>query len=392
MAATDPLIFLLAGEPSGDALGGRLMAALARLTGGRVRFVGIGGPAMEARGLASLFPMEELSVMGLAEVLPRAPHLWRRMGETASAIRATRPDAVVTIDAPSFCSGVWRRLGRTEARLIHYVAPTVWAWRPGRARHLARRIDHLMCLLPFEPPFFEREGLKASFVGHPVVETGARRADGSAFRAAHRIPSDATTLSVLPGSRRGEVARMLPPFGAAVTRLAARDPDLVVLVPTVPAVAEEVRWAIAPWPARTMRIQDEAEKYAAMAASNAALAASGTVALELALARVPSMIAYKVNPLTAAILRRLVRVEHVNLVNILLGREAVPELLQADCTPDRLAAALTRLIEDGTARAAQIAAVTEAAALLGADGPPPSERAARVVLDEIGWKAVVGQL
>ncbi len=385
----DPLIFLVAGEPSGDALGGRLMAALARLTGGRVRFAGIGGTAMAAQGLASLFPMEELSVMGIAEILPRLPSLRRRIGETAAAIRAAKPDAVVTIDAPAFCNAVWRRLGRTEARLIHYVAPSVWAWRPGRARHLARRIDHVMCLLPFEPPFFEREGLKASFVGHPVVESGAAGAKGAAFRAARRIPSDATTLCVLPGSRGGEVSRMLAPFGATVARLAARDPELVVLVPTVPSVADEVRWAIAPWPARTMRIQDEAEKYAAMAASNAALAASGTVALELALARVPSVIAYRVNPLTAAILRRLVRVDHVSLVNILLGREAVPELLQEDCTPDRLAAALTRLIEDGAARAAQIAAAGEVAALLGAEGPPPSERAARVVLDEIGW---VGQV
>ena len=340
---------------------------------------------MTAQGLASLFPMEELSVMGIAEILPRLPRLRRRVAETVAAIRAAKPDAVVTIDAPTFCNAVWRRLGRTDARLIHYVAPSVWAWRPGRARRLARRIDRVMCLLPFEPPYFEREGLAASFVGHPVVETAAGRGDGARFRARHRIPGDATTLCVLPGSRQGEVRRMLPPFGAAVARLADRYPDLVVLVPTVPAVAEDVRWAIAPWPARTMRIADEADKYAAMAASNAALAASGTVALELALAHLPSVIAYRVNALTAQIVRRLVRIEHVSLVNILLKRAAVPELLQGDCTPDRLAAALVPLIEDPKARADQIAAAAEAAAMLGADGLPPSERAARVVLDEIGW-------
>ncbi len=385
MADPDPLIFLLAGEPSGDALGGRLMAALSRLTGGRARFAGIGGEAMTAQGLASLFPMEELSVMGIAEVLPRALPLMRRMRETAGAIRKLRPAAVVTIDAPAFCNGVWRRLGPTETRLIHYVAPSVWAWRPGRAKRLAARIDRLMCLLPFEPPYFEREGLAATFVGHPVLESGAGREGAGAYRARHRIPDDSTTICVLPGSRVGEVSRMLVPFGGAVARLAERYPDLVVLVPTVPAVAEAVRWAIAPWPARTMRVSDPDEKYAAMAASDVALAASGTVALELALARVPCVIGYRVNPLTAAIVRRLVKVEHVSLVNILLGRAAVPELLQDDCTPDRLAAEAMRLIEDGKARAAQVAAATEAAAMLGADGPPPSERAARVVLEEIGW-------
>jgi lipid-A-disaccharide synthase len=379
-----PVIFFIVGEPSGDALGAKLMASLKRLGPPELRFAGLAGEKMTAEGMRSLFPISDVSVMGLAEVVPRLPRLIGRMRETARAIRAAKPDAVVSIDAPDFCKGVWKRLGKDRPRLVHYVAPTVWAWRPGRARKLAGRIDRLMCLLPFEPPYFEKAGLPASFVGHPVLESGADKGDGPAFRARHGIAPDAKLLCVLPGSRRGEVRRMLPVFAATVALLVRKFPNLVVVLPTVAAVAAEVR--AAPFASPAIVVSGDRDKYDAMAASDAALAASGTVALELALARVPTVIAYRLSPLTYAIVKRMVRVKYVNLVNILLDRAAVPELLQDACRPDRLAVEVTLMMEDRAVRAAQMEAASAALAMLGAGGVSPSERAARVVLTEIGAK------
>jgi lipid-A-disaccharide synthase len=362
------------------------MAALKRSGPPDLAFAGIGGERMSAEGLTSLFAMSELSVMGLAEVVPRIPRLLGRMRETARAIRELCPDAVVTIDAPDFCKGVWKRLGRRRPKLIHYVAPTVWAWRPGRAKKLARRIDRLMCLLPFEPPYFEKERLPASFVGHPVLESGADKGDGPGFRARHAIAADAKLLCVLPGSRHGEVKRMLPVFADAVAILHKKFPGMVIVLPTVATVAEAVRAAAFRFGAQALVVEGDAEKYDAMAASDAALAASGTVALELGLARVPMVIAYRVNPLTAAVARHMVKVRFATLTNLLLDREAVPELIQEDCRPDRLAVEVSLMIEDRAVRAAQMDASAQALALLGAGGMPPSERAARVVLAEIGAK------
>jgi lipid-A-disaccharide synthase len=379
-----PLIFFIVGEPSGDALGARLMASLKRVGGAEMRFAGLAGERMAGEGMSSLFPIADLSVMGIFEVAPRIPRLLRRLRQTAKAIQDMRPDVVVSIDAPSFSTGVWRRLPAGRPKLIHYVAPTVWAWRPGRAKKFARAIDHLMCLLPFEPPYFEREGLPATFVGHPVIESGADAGDGAAFRVRHGIAADARVLCVLPGSRRGEVRRMLAPFAETAAILARRFPNLTIALPTVPAVAAEVRSRA--FSVRAVVVEGDTEKYDAMAASDAALAASGTVSLELALARVPTIIAYRINPLTYGVVRRMVKVDYVSIANLLLERPAVPELLQAECRPDRLADAVARLMEDEAARAAQIAAFGEAMRMLGAGATPPSERAARVVLREIGAK------
>lgn len=380
MTAQEPLhIFLIAGEPSGDLLGARLMAALRRQTGGVVRFSGIGGERMVAEGLTPLFPMSELALMGLVELLPRLPGLLRRLAETVAAIRAARPDAVVTIDAPDFCFRVARRLRGAGIPFIHYVAPTVWAWRPGRAARIAPLFDHLLALLPFEPPYFERVGLPCTFVGHPIIESGADRGDGAGFRSRHGIAPAAPVLTVLPGSRTSEIGRLSPDFGRTLAHLAPRYPDLVVPVPTVPHVRDRVAAAIASWPVRTLLVEGDREKYDAFAASTAALAASGTVALELALARVPAVIAYRVHPLTAALYRRLVRVRYANLVNLMLDRMLVPELLQEDCRPDKLAAAVAGLLDDPAARQAQIEGAALVAGWLGLGATPPSERAATVV-------------
>ena len=376
-----PLFFLIAGEPSGDGLGGHLMAALKGLCGSHVRFSGIGGPRMSEQGLSSLFPMPELSVMGLAEVIPHLPRLSRRLAQTVAEIKARRPAAVITIDSPGFNFRVAKRLKGAGIRLIHYVAPSVWAWRPGRARQVAGFLDHLLALLPFEPPYFEAEGLSCTFVGHPIVESGADKGDGGAFRRRHGIADDDPIICVLPGSRRGETARLLPVFGATLGLLKRTRPRLHAVVPTVGAVAGGVSEAAAGWPVPALVVDSESEKFDGFAASDAALAASGTVALELALARVPAVIAYRVNPLTAWLARRLIRVPYANLVNIVLEREVVPEFIQSDCRPQLLVPAIERLF-DGSG-AAQTEAAAEALRRMGHGGPSPIERAARAVLDAV---------
>ncbi len=382
--AEAPLFFLIAGEASGDALGAHLMVALRRATGGRVRFAGLGGELMQAEGLVSLFPNSELSLMGIFEILPRAPRLFARMRETASAIRRLAPAAVVSIDAPAFSHGVWRRLRGGNIKLIHYVAPSVWAWRAGRVRKFARHLDHLMVLLPFEPPYFTRAGLDCTFVGHSVLESGADKGDRRAFRERHGIAADDALLCVLPGSRRGEIRRLIPPFGEALGLLAQSIEGLRVVVPTVPDLAETVRAMTADWPVPVILTEGKADKYDAMAASDAAMAASGTVALELALAGVPAVVAYRMNPLTYQVVTRMVRVDYVNMINLLLDRSVVPELLQHNCRGPLLAREVERLLNDQTARKAQLEAMSDAIAMLRPGEGAPSDCAAAIVLRVIG--------
>ena len=377
-----PFLFVIAGEPSGDALGGALIAALRERTGGRVKIAGIGGERMAEQGLESLVPLSELAIAGVAEVLPRAPLILRRVRETVAAIRAARPDAVVTIDSSGFSWRVAQRLRRAgeQMPLIHYVAPMVWAWRAGRARRMARWYDHLLTLLPFEPPYFEQVGLAASYVGHPVLESGAGHGNAARFRAAHGIGDDELVLTVLPGSRGGEVRRLLPVFGAALDRLEAIVGPFRVAVPTVATVAAAVAAGVRDWPGRPIVLRGQEAKYDAFAASRAALAASGTVALELALARLPMVVAYRLNPLTEALLDRVLKVRQVNLVNLLLGRALVPEHLRAMCAPAPLAASLASLIRDEAVRSAHLEGYDEAIARLRGAGPSPSRAAADRVL------------
>jgi lipid-A-disaccharide synthase len=389
MSDAPPLIYLVAGEPSGDLLGGRLMAALRERTGGKVRFAGIGGETMAAQGLVSRVNLSELAIMGVAEVLPSARRIFRRVAETVADIVAQQPAALVTIDSSGFTWRIAQRLRRQGQRLplIHYVAPMVWAWRAGRAKRMARWYDHLMALLPFEPPYFTAVGLSCSYVGHPVVESGADRGDGPAFRHRHGIAPDAPLLAVLPGSRRGEVSTLLPIFKATLARLVARHRGLRIVVPTTANVAERVAAEIESWAVPSIVLRGGAEKYDAFAASNAALAASGTVALELAMASLPAVIAYRINPLTHAYVDRVVKVDYANLVNVILKREAVPELLQYDCAPEKLAAAVDRVLTDKAAAAAQIEACQEALRVLGYGDVSPSLRAADAVLDAIARKS-----
>ncbi len=377
---TAPLVYIITGEPSGDMLGAALMAAMKQRTGGAVTFAGIGGEAMREEGLAPLFPMAELAVMGLVEVLPRLPRILSRIQQTVRDIEHRRPDVVVTVDSWGFTGRVTAALKKRGSRIprVHYVAPQVWAWKEGRVKDVAARVDRLLCLLPNEPPYFQRVGLKAVHVGHPVVDRPA--GDRAGFRERHGIAPDELLLCLLPGSRRMEVSRLLPVYGKALHRLVGDLPGLRVVVPTVETVAPQVQKAAAAWPAPTVIVRGAALRRNALAAADAAVAASGTVALEVAMAGVPSVVTYKVSRITAAIGRRLIKVRYVNLVNILMNKPVVPELLQEDCTPAAVAAAARRLLVDPVARSEQRRGLAEAMRRLGAGTTSPSDRAAEEVL------------
>ncbi len=387
MSRQEPLIFIVSGEASGDNLAGRLMAALKAKTGGRVRFAGVGGRESEAQGLASLFPMQELSVVGLAEILPHLPRLIRRLNQTADAALALKPDAVVTVDSPGFCLRLAHHLRGSGIPVVHYVAPQLWAWRPGRAKKLGQSVAHLMALLPFEPAFFAEHGIACTFVGHPAIESGAVSGDGAAFRAKHAIPADATLLCVVPGSRPGEARRMLPILGAALDLLKPKHPKLRLVIPLADTTADAVAPATRDWP-YPVTFASPAERFDAFAASDVAMAKSGTVTLELALAGVPMVIGYRINPVTAFLIRRMgVSVKYASLVNLLAEREVIPEYLQENCTAANLAAGVDRLLDSVEARAKQRQGFSEVLHMLGDRAESPSARAADVVLDIIANRA-----
>jgi len=360
-------IFLVAGETSGDALGADLMAALRERLGPAVDFHGVGGPAMAAAGLASLFPMTDIAVMGLWPVLERLPLILRRIRETATAAIAARPDVLVLIDSPDFCHRVARRVKAAlpDQKIVVYVSPTVWAWRPGRAKKIARFTDRLLALLPFEPEAHRLlGGPPTTYVGHPFL---ARLAEVRPERP-RTAPLDGgrrPVVVVLPGSRRSEVSRLMAPFGAALGRLAGAVGPIEVILPAVDHVRGEIEARFADWPVKPTVVTGNAAKFAAFARADVALAASGTVTLELAFAGVPMVAAYRLDRLgrlvkrfldVPAPLRGLLPVRSALLPNLVVAEKAVPEFIDDDCRPDALAAALEALLRDGPARDRQIAA------------------------------------
>lgn len=372
------LIYLIAGEPSGDVLGGRLIKGLRKIAHDDITIAGVGGVNMTAEGLDSLFPMQELSIMGIVEVIPKIPALLSRIKQTTADILEKKPDVVVTIDAPDFCFRVAKRLAGKGIPIVHYVAPSVWAWRPGRAKKVAALVDHVMCLLPFEPPYFTREGVNATFVGHSILESGADRGDGTAFRSRHNIPADAPLLCVLPGSRHGEVSRLMGVFGDTLRGVHEKVEGLHIVLPTISSVADHIRSESKDWQ-NTLVVEGDTEKYDAFAASDASLAASGTVSLELGLAGVPSIIAYRMAWISAYIARKFVKLDYVSIINLILKREAMPELLLEDCTVEKLTPAVAGLLMSKTARKEQKAAFADALTQLRAANTEPSDAAAQVV-------------
>ena len=287
-----PLIYLVAGEASGDVLGSRLMAAL-RAMRPDVAFAGVAGPRMQAEGMESLFPIEDLAVMGLVEILPRLRTLRRRMLSVVDDIAARRPAVVVTVDSPGFGLHVLRRIAALGIKRVQYVAPQVWAWREHRVKRFPGLWDELLCLLPFEQAYFARHGLAARFVGHPVVQSGADRGDAARFRQRHGLAPDATVLVLMPGSRRSEAPRLLPVFARTVALLAAELPGIAPVIPVSHAVAAQVRQQAANWPVRPVIVTELDDKHDAYAAAAAALTKSGTSTLELALAGVPMAVTYR---------------------------------------------------------------------------------------------------
>ena len=381
-------VFIIAGEPSGDRLGGALMAGLKSLHP-QISFDGIGGDQMQAEGLASRFPMQELSVMGIAEILPKYRALKARIAQTAEQIIATKPDVVITIDAPDFSLRVAKLVkAASDIRTVHYVAPTVWAWRPKRATKMARTIDHVLALFPFEPPLFTKHGMDCDFVGHPVVaEPQATRAEADAFRTEYHLGT-APILMVLPGSRRGEVARLKDVFGAAIAPVRAKHPDLRVVVPAAASVADAVKEAVTTWPGETLVLDPRdmsldkanARKRAAFKAADVALAASGTVSLELAAASTPMVVAYKMHWLSFHLIRWMALIDTVTLVNLVSETRVVPEFLGPDCLPDPIGDALLSVLETPHP---QLDAMETTMQRLGEGGEAPGLRAAKAVLSRM---------
>ncbi len=381
-------IFIVAGEASGDILGGNLMRAL-KVQHPDVAFYGVGGARMAAEGLTSLFPMEELSVMGIAEVLPRMFHILYRIRQTAKEIVKVQPHAVITIDSPDFCFRVIQKLKAKIKSIpcIHYVAPSVWAWRPGRAEKVSKFLDHILTLLPFEPPYFEEHGLKATFVGHPIVERIESRGDGERFRRKHNLKADQPVLCMLPGSRMSELSRLMDKFCDTADIVLRNRHNAVIVIPTLPHLKPVIEKFFAGKGINPILVFNEEEKFDAFAASTIAIAASGTVSLELAMTDTPHIIAYKLSPVSAWVAKKLIKTPYVNLINILLKRPVVPELLLDQCEPGPMSKELFRLMGDKDARASQLMDFREALIKIGLGDPEtPSMRAAKAVITVVDAK------
>ncbi|MFD2677985.1 lipid-A-disaccharide synthase [Camelimonas lactis] len=380
-SATPLKVWMVCGEESGDQLGAGLAAALRLRLGSGVAFGGVGGERLAREGLQSLFPLSDIAVMGFIAPVMRLPTLIRRVYQTVNAIVAARPDVLVIIDSPDFTHAVAKRVRKRlpELPIVDYVSPSVWAWRPGRARKMAAYVDHLLALLPFEPEAHRRLGGPAcTYVGHRLIEKlpllrGDRQLD-------HPLASPPRLL-VLPGSRRSEISRLLNVFGETLGQLHDRGLHFDLTLPAVSHLENEIRAGVARWKTPPQIVVGEAAKFHAFQQADAALAASGTVTLELALAGVPMVVAYRVSDIESAILRRLITAQSAVLANLILGENAIPEFIQQDCTIDNLSAALTPLLSDTPVRRAQIAALAEVEARMTTGGETPSERAAGIVLD-----------
>lgn len=374
-----PLIYIIAGEASGDVLGARLMAALRRRRPD-LAFAGVGGPRMIEHGLDSLHPMSDLAVMGLVEILPRIPLIRRRLAQTMADIGARAPDVLVTIDSPGYTKHVLKRAAKLGLKRVHYVAPQVWAWHEERVRTFPGLWDRLLCLLPFEPAWFAARGVAGSFVGHPVLESGAGDGDGGRFRSRYGLTQE-RILILMPGSRRSEVPRLLPIFEEVVHRLARSAPNIRPVLPVSAIVADTVRRATETWKTKPIIVTELEDKHDAYAAASVALTKSGTSTLELALAGVPMAVTYRVNPISAAIARRAIKIPHVAMVNLLAGREVVPELLQERCRADILERTVLELLGNDAAIERQKSAFIDILASLRPAEGNPSDAAACQVLE-----------
>ena len=374
-------IFLIATEESGDRLGAHLMKVLRQRLGGAVRFEGVGGQSMAREGLTSLFPIEELSIIGLAAVVRQLPKVLRLIRETVAAVMRAQPDILVIIDSPDFTHRVARRVRARDPGIpiIDYVSPSVWAWRPGRARAMRAYIDHVLALLPFEPGEYLRlQGPPCSYVGHPLIEQLSTLRPG--VEEQQRRKQAPPVLLVLPGSRRSEIRHHMAVFGETLDRLGAEGVAVELILPTMPHLLEAVRNGLKDWKVQPRVVVGEQEKRAAFRIASAALAKSGTVTLELAISGVPMVTAYKAGTLEARIVRSLIQVNSVILANLVIGENVVPEFIQQDCTPEKLVPALSEILADSDQRRRQLAAFAKLDGIMSTGNQPPSVRAADIVL------------
>jgi lipid-A-disaccharide synthase len=377
-------LFLVAGEESGDQLGAALMRALRARTGGRVRFTGVGGREMTREGIASLYPIDDLPIIGFTAIPRRLPRILRLMRFTARQAVASRPHALVIIDSPGFTRGIARRVRAADPAIpiVEYVSPQIWAWRPGRARVMRAYIDRILAILPFEPEVHQKLGGPAcTYVGHPLAAT-IHHLRPDAEEARRRLTSPPILL-MLPGSRMGEIKRLFAVFSDAVAKLRDRVGPLEVVIPTVPHLVDPIRRASADWRVPPQIVAEPAEKAAAFRIARAALAKSGTVTLELALSGVPMVTAYRVSTIEYLTVRRAIakRLSSVILANIVLGEDVVPELLQRDCTADKLSDALAPLLGETAERRRQLEAFARLDAIMEIGTSSPAARAADVLLE-----------
>lgn len=382
-------IYLIAGEPSGDLLGSRLMRALREKTKGKVEFYGLGGDTMEAAGLKSIFDISDLAIMGLVEVIPSIPKVLRHIKNTVQDIERVKPDIVITIDSWSFCARVHKALRKLKLGIpqLHYVAPQVWAWKKKRARTMYKYIDALMTLLPQEPKYFTPYHLETVFVGHPVIESEVLHADGQAFRERFNIPKEKRIIAILPGSRKTEVSKLLPVFLESGRKLLEKDKDFYFVIPTVRTVSKLVKAGVKNCGLPLIVVETQEDRYNAFQASSAAIAASGTVALELAICHIPHIIAYKVSKLTAWIVAKIMKIQFVNLTNIMLGRLVVPELLQEQCVSGNITNKILELLTHGDLYEREQEGFRKVKETLSAGEQTPSENAADFVLELISRKS-----
>ena len=379
------LVYLIAGEPSGDMLGARLMRALKKRDA-EIKFAGIGGENMEKEGINSLFDISDLAVMGLVEVIPSIPKVLRHIKETVDDIILKKPDVVITIDSWSFSARVHKALRKKQVKVLqmHYVAPQVWAWKKGRAKSMYKYIDHLLTLFPNEPAYFTPYHLKADFVGHPAIESSMITADSGEFITKYNIKKDKRIVLILPGSRHNEVKNLLPTFLETVQELKQKHDDLYFVLPTVKTVEKRVRNIIKEAKADILVINTQQDRYAAAKAACAAIAASGTVALELAIINVPHLVAYKVPALTAWLVKCITNIKYVNLTNLLLDKPIVPELLQKECNKNRLLDTVEALLNPETELyKTEREGFEKLRRTLGMGKTYPSQKAAEIIIEAI---------
>ena len=390
----EPCVMLVAVEPSADVLGAALARAIRDRIGPSVRFVGVGGPAMAAEGIVSPFDPAALAVVGVFNALAAYPDVLKRARQTATLAEAERPDIAVLIDAWGFNLRVAARLRRVDPHLplVKYVAPQVWATRPGRARTLARAVDTLLTIHSFDAPYFERQGLETEFVGNPALNRDFRGADGDRFRSKFGFGREDRLLLILPGSRAGEVDRLMPHFGEATQRLMISRPDLRLVLPAADSVLERVEGQLTGWRHQPLVVYGESDRLDAMLAGSVALACSGTVTTELALAGCPMVVAYRLGRLTAAVARVLIRTRYITLFNVAAGEFVAPEYIQEACTGRRLAADLARLLDDPIARRAQAERQTAALDIMRGGIVDPIGRAADAIVGRLERPRAEGRI